>query len=270
VGNYANTLQFLSGGALSTAILTAALIGARVLPVTTLASFMGGDLVPPEIKIGTGIALTLLLFPLVASEPPPREVMVYLALLAKEVAMGVVLAFVAGLVFETMRLAGTLIDTAGGANMATAMVPEIQEQATLFANLKFQMSVVLFFAVGGHRLFFTSLFQSFEAVPLMRFPELSRGFAPLIELVVRMAADILITGFMLAAPVMAAIFITDAALGLLNRVAPTIQVYFLALPLKMMLAIAVVLLSLTLMVGEMKKHMGRMLGRLDEVIDLMR
>src|SRR5947209_4721818 len=80
----------------------------------------------------------------------------YLALMLKEVLVGLTIGFVAG-IFDAVRSAGTLIDTAGGANLATVMVPEIKEQASLFANLQFQLAIVVFFAVGGHRLFLTAV-----------------------------------------------------------------------------------------------------------------
>jgi flagellar biosynthetic protein FliR len=264
------TLQFLSGNTLSVVILTAALIAARVLPVVVLAPWLGGEIVPNEVKIGTGVALVLLLYPVVGTELPPMQALPYLGLLLKEIMVGLVLTYVSGVIFEAVRAAGTLIDTAGGANMATAMVPEIQQQASLFANLQLQLSVVLFFTIGGHRLFFASLFESFRAVPLMHYPTLTSGPVPLVELTLRLGGDLFIVAFMLSAPVLAAIFLTDVTMGLLNRVAPTINVFFMAMPIKMMTSVAIVLFSLTLLVKELEGHTADMLHRLAEAIRFLR
>lgn len=264
-------LQHLLGGnTLNVAILTAALIAARVLPIVVLAPWFGGEAIPTQIRIGIGVTLVILLFPLVGHELPPGDALHYIALLVKELGVGVVIAYVTGVIFEAVRAGGSLIDTAGGANLATAMVPEIHEQASLFANLQLQLAVVLFFVVGGHRYAFAAIFASFDAVPLMHFPAMSRGAWPLVELVMRLGADVLTVGFTIAAPTLAAIFLSDVTFGLLNRVAPTINVYFMSLPVKLTLAAAVVLLGLTVLTGVMREGFAHMIDRLNETIELLR
>ena len=236
--------ELIQSDVISLSILTAALIAARIITVILMSPSLGGEVVPSQVKIGFGLTLVIMIFPFVAHTPPPTSFFPYFALLLKEVMVGVVLGFFAG-IFGSVQTAGVLVDTAGGANMSQLLVPETKSETTLFANLYYQLAIVLFFVVGGHRLFIMALFESFKTVPLVEMPNLSAGLAPFLELTLRVGGGLLKTAFMLAAPVTAAVFLTEVSLGLLNRVAPTINVYFLALPVKLMLAVGISLLGLT-------------------------
>ena len=92
-------------------LLQLALVMGRVLPLTLIAPFMGGELVQSEVKLGVGITLSLILYPVVgAGRPVPIFAFPFMALLIKEVAIGGVIAFVASMIFEGCRAAGTFID----------------------------------------------------------------------------------------------------------------------------------------------------------------
>ena len=68
-------------------------------------------------------------------------------------------------------------------------------------------------------------------------------------MVVAASAKLIASGLALAAPVVVALWLTDLALGLIARAAPSVPVYFLGLPLKGLLAIGVVLLGLGVLQG---------------------
>jgi flagellar biosynthesis protein FliR len=108
--------------------------------------------------------------------------------------------------------------------MATVFVPQIQQQATLFADFKFQLTIVIFLLLNGHHVVLQALFLSFRDIPLDGWPHFAHGFWPLFHMVIRMTADMLIVAVALAAPAAIATFLTDLALGLINRVVPQIQV----------------------------------------------
>ena len=105
-------------------LVVGVLAAARVLPIFTLAPFFGGRLVPPLIRIAVSLAFVAVLFPGIDAATPDLSALgpVTLgALLFKEVAVGLVLGFLASIPFWAVEAAGRLADTARGANMAEVL-----------------------------------------------------------------------------------------------------------------------------------------------------
>ncbi len=229
-------------------ILTVALLMCRILPVIIFSPFLGGDVVPAEVKIGLGVLLSLVMFPMVADRVTlvPVSPLPFIAVLMKELFVGICIAFIVNLVFMAAQVAGNLIDTLGGTAMAQLHVPQIQQQASIFSSLKLQFAVVLFLTLNGHHLIIAALADSLSSIPLDRFPAFTGGVWPFFETVIRVSADLFMVGLALAAPVLLATFLTDLSLGMINKVAPQIQVFFISLSLKPMVAVLMVLVSLHL------------------------
>ncbi len=253
---------------LSPVILVWALLMARVLPLIVLAPFIGGELVPQQVKIGVGIALSLLIYPFVSETPVPTGSITFVLLLLKEIFVGTAIAFAASMAFEAAQAAGTFVDTVSGANMATVFVPQIQQQATLFASLKFQLAIVLFLALNGHHLVIQALVESFKVIPLQHWPKFSTGFWPFFEMVIRMAADFVLIGVAIAAPAAIATFVTDLSLGIINRVAPQIQVFFISMSVKPMIVTVMTLASLLVLLEVFREAFERTILHVRHVIQL--
>src|ERR1043165_9729332 len=119
-------------------ILGGALTPCRVLPLCIMSPFLGGDQIDPQIKVGVGVLLSIVIFP--AIEPRlgelPINTFAFVLLIMKEVFIGTSLAFIVSFVFEAARIAGNLVDVMSGAQMAQVMAPMIQQQATIYATLK--------------------------------------------------------------------------------------------------------------------------------------
>ena len=150
------------------------LVCVRLSVLVQLLPFLGGKATPQSVKIAVAMALSLVLLPSVWPAylaAPPSGVM--LAMLAmKEAMIGLTLGFVTALVFDAMRVAGQIIDTARGQNLATAMVPQLPDRVSLSAVLLYQMAVVVFLIAGGHLLFYRAILGSFTAFPLLSFPQI--------------------------------------------------------------------------------------------------
>lgn len=227
-------------------ITVGGLAAARVLPVFTLAPFFGGRLVPATIRIAVSLAVVAILFPAVSAATPDVRALgavTFGALLFKEIAVGTVLAFLASLPFWAAEAAGRLADTARGANLAEVLVPQTGTQSSPLGDLALQLAVVTFFALDGHLLFLRALGASYEAIPLAGFPSVA-GVQGVGELAVGATARLVLAALGLAAPVLAALFLTDLALGLVNRVSPQVQVYFVGMPAKALVGVLVFLLAL--------------------------
>jgi len=252
-------------------IFTMGLLLCRILPVIVLSPFLGGEVVPTEIKIGVGVTLAIVLFPAVSGQAGriPREAIPYIALMLKEIFLGVALAFIVSSVFEAARVAGNIVDTMAGSNNAQLLVPQLGQQVSLFSNLKTQLAVVLFFTLNGHHIVIETLGDSLVTIPLDSFPKFSHGMWPFFDLIIRVFADLLRIGLALSAPAMLATFLTDIALGMINRVAPQIQVFFISMAVKPLVAVVIVFLSIHMVLGQLQLEFAGMLRVLRSALQLL-
>jgi flagellar biosynthesis protein FliR len=252
-------------------ILTGALLMARIVPIVILSPFLGEDTVPAQVKIGLSLLLTLVLFPGVSGRMThvPIHAVPYIALLLKELFIGVSIAFIVSMVFEAAIAAGTLIDLVAGSSQATLFLPELNLQVSLYANLKTQLSIVLFLTVNGHHQMIQSLADSVTMIPLDRFPEFSSGTWPFFDLIIRAFATLFQIGLAVASPVILTTLLVDVGLGMINRVAPQIQVYFIALSIKPLATAAIVLLAIHLMVDRLFSEFGVMLRTVRQAFRLL-
>jgi flagellar biosynthetic protein FliR len=248
-------------------ILLLGLTLARSIPVLFLNPFLGGSAVPSTVKIGTALALTVLLFPALMAAPGPiAGGPPYAFLFAKEIAIGITLGFVSSLVFWAFATAGRLIDTQRGANMAETMVYQLRERTSFFGQMFLQASTVVFLLLGGHQLFLHGYYHSFVVLPVWSFPNLPADPMPLALDMARLSADVFVIALQLGAPAVVAIFLTDMGFGLLNRASPQINVYTLSMPVKMALGLIMTLATLRLIFERFGVHAGGMIDAFNRFI----
>jgi flagellar biosynthetic protein FliR len=255
----------------SLAVFSMALILARLLPVIIFTPFLGGESIPPQVRMGLGVVLGVVMFPSLSEQVVkiPMEVVPYLALLLKEVFIGFSLAFIVNLIFQAAATAGAFMDMFSGVMQAQILVPQLQRQVTLYASLKFQLAVVLFLTLNGHHWILEGLTDGFMRIPLNEFPQFSLGMWPFVEVVMRAFGDLFRIGLMLSSPVLLAIFLTEATLGVINRAAPQIQVFFMAMQIKPAVAALMIIVSLHLMLQRLLQEYGVMFQRFDRLLGLL-
>ncbi len=251
-------------------LLTFALLMSRVLPVIILTPFLGGEVVPPEVKLGLGLTLGLVLFPAVSDrlQNIPTSALPFLFLMCKELFLGLALSFVVGMIFNAAEIAGTFIDAMAGTNMAQVYVPQLQQQVSLFSSLKLQLVVVLFLTLDGHHLVIKAFADSLVAIPLDGFPRFSAGAWPFFDLLIRVFGDMMRVSLAISAPVFLTAFLTDLALGTINRVAPQVQVFFVAMQLKPMLTVLMMFLVIHLILQRVTTEFGGMFRLIGDVVRL--
>ena len=273
MGDFLEQIQQLLGKLDSTReLLIFALVMARTMVMITLTPFIGGKMVPMEIKMGLGILLTLLVWPL-ARVSMTAEINVspvdFILLMVTQVFIGFAIGFVATHIFWAMDMAGRLIDTVRGASMAEVMAPMSESRVTPVGDMFVQLMVVIFVVSGGLGLFLDAFFYSFAQLPLNEGLQLGAGLEPFFELMLRLTGQILLLSTLIAAPVVAATFITDVVFGILNRVAPQLNAYFMSMPVKAMAGIILILVAMDPLVARMRDFVVWTLQAVQQTLDLL-
>jgi len=224
----------------------------RLLSFLAVVPFFGGAAVPARVKTATAAAFVIVIYPVLEAGMQRQGAKLqfgplgFIALLIKEALIGFVLGFLASLVFEAIQMAGRIVDIQRGSAMAELFAPQLQVNVSELGQFQLQLAIVLFLLIGAHRVFIGALLQSFEVLPATRFPQLSSQFIPMTGFVVTLTGQMISISVQLATPPMIALLLTDLSFGMVNRIAPQINVFFLSLPVKMVVGVLVIVLALPL------------------------
>lgn len=227
---------------------------ARLLAFLAIVPFFGGAAVPARVKVATATALIIIVYPSLeaglapgiraGTEPLGFGAVGFAALLAKEAFVGFTLGFVASLVFEAVSVSGRIIDFQRGSTMNELYAPQLQTRVSELGQFKLQFAIVVFLALGAHHFFLGALLTSFETIPPTSFPKIAAGWTPAAIFITQMTGAVISVGVQLAAPAVIALLLTELFFGIVNRVAPQINVFFLSLPVKMVVGLLVVLIAM--------------------------
>jgi flagellar biosynthetic protein FliR len=218
------------------------LIFIRVLGIFTSAPVFGHAHLPPQVKIALAAMISLILVPILPL-PDPRLADNLLLLAAagiKEAVVGVILGFVATMIFMAIQLAGEAADVQVGFGLANIADPLFGSHTSIIGQFQYMMATLLFLAMDGHHLILTGLIQSFHTVPLGGFT-----LQPLLTgRVLSLLGDLFMVGLRIGGPVMLAVFLTDLAMGLLGRTVPQMNLMAVGFPVKVAVGFGILLVSL--------------------------
>ncbi len=214
---------------------------ARILAVVMTAPMFANRSVPRRVRLGVGLALTVVIAPL-AGPIPSVSPSSYegLVILIEQIIIGTAIGLAMAVAFAAVDAAGELIGLQMGLGFATFFDPERGTNAPVVAELMSLLAVLFFLALNGHLLVISTLAQSFAQLPI------GTGlFGPTAAYnLVSWGAQIFGAGLMLALPVVAALLITNLALGVLTRAAPQLNIFAVGFPITLMLGFAMLALAL--------------------------
>ncbi|MSR75857.1 MAG: type III secretion protein [Planctomycetes bacterium] len=176
----------------------------------------------------------------IAAPALPQDVFSATLLVAREVLYGLLLGFSMGMVFEAVRLAGGLVASEMGLNMASQLDPLTRAQQSPVANLWQSMAFVLFFSAGGHKLVLAALLHSYEHVP----PGSFVFTQSLAEGLMAFSSDMIAAAFRMAGPALLILMITTACIALLAKVAPALHMLEASYPIRLLAGFALMFMFL--------------------------
>ncbi|MDA0712657.1 MAG: flagellar biosynthetic protein FliR [bacterium] len=249
------------------------LIVIRMIMIVNLVPFLGSKNAPSQIKICFSLLFALLLWPGVINGIPSSfnfSVMEIILLFFKEIFIGFTIGFVSSQIFYTVEMCGQLIDVTRGVNQVQLMVPELGERSSGFGTFYYQLMLVLFLASNLHSIFFHSLVKSFIDLPVQSFPHMSRGPAAFFDFTGHILSEIFMIAVALALPIAAVCLIIDIGFGLINRIAPQINAYFMSLPTKALGGVIIAFAALFMTVKQFNHYTKDLLEMLFKTIELLR
>lgn len=213
----------------------------RILALLATAPVFNNAALPVRIRLVTGLAIAMALSPAL---PPPAPIpagsWIGLAVIAEQLLIGVLMGFALRIAFVAIDVAGELIGLQMGLSFATFFDPLSSSVTPVMTSFLGLLTALIFLAMNGHLLTLTVLAESFTLLPVSATPFHAAALSSLLTA----SAMMFSLGVMLALPLITALLITNISLGVLARVAPTLNLFAVGFPVTLALGFIVLLLSL--------------------------
>lgn len=222
----------------------------RVLPIIALVPFFGGKLLPRPVKVTFALSLFAIFFPqlIFVTTTPIEFNLLLVTYLAKEVFVGTMIGFFLGIPFIIVQNAGILIDHQRGGASLMVNDPLIQNQSSPLGTMFNFLFIYLFFMIDGPFTALNILSESYQILPpdKMITASIFDINSQVVMRIMGIMGQVMILSTQLAAPALIMILMTDFFLGIANRLAPQVQITFLGMPLKSLLALVIIFFGWTL------------------------
>jgi flagellar biosynthetic protein FliR len=206
----------------------------------------GEPYVVSRVRLGIALAIALLVgLPMSGRLVLPTDVAGLTLLVIAEVLTGLLIGAIIRLVMFAIHFGGSLVAMQSGLATAAFFDPQEATQGTVTGNFLAILTLVVIVVSDAHLLVLQALTTSFSVL------ETTGTFdvAGLVEVLVRLGGEAIETGLRMAAPVVLFSLLLYLLLGVLNRLMPSFQVLFVAMPLQIVLAFGLFMLSLGTVVG---------------------
>jgi flagellar biosynthetic protein FliR len=229
------------------------LIFARVGTILMLMPALGEMLIPSRIKLSFGLALTLVLFPVLSPNLPrlPADVLQVVAILIHELAIGLILGAITRLLTMAAAVAGSVIAFQAGLSIAqTADPTNGGVQGALIGNFLALCGVTLIFATDLHHVALLAIKDSY----LIFSPTDPLMLGDAAEMAIQSAASAFVIGVQMSAPFIVLGLVFYLGMGILGRMMPQLQVFFVAMPATIWVGLGLLALLLMTMMGWYLTH----------------
>lgn len=224
-------------------VLAFALCFARVGSAIMIMPGLGDSFTPERIRLHIAIAMTLVLFPLVVPYLPkttPSTFSLFI-LIVIEFIVGLFFGTIARIFMMALDTAGMIISTSSGLANAQVFNPSLATQGSLVGAFLSITGIAVLFALNLHHLLIMGIMESYELFPLGQIPDTGS----MAQLMAKSVSSAFAIGIKMGAPFIVLTLLIYVGMGVLSRLMPQVQVFLLALPMQILLAIILLMLTVT-------------------------
>lgn len=240
---------------------------ARISALLFMFPYFGYASVSHRVRVFFGLVLTLFVLPSIGQVDIAMDINAFqlIGLIIKEIAIGLFIGFGGLIVFEMFSLAGTLAGRQMGLAMAQILDPAHLNRSSLVGQFWSMSMMVGFIGLGFHLFLIKTIIHNFQYIPL------TTGHFPsaLGEIYVQTGSNVFYTAFQLAAPAIVFMMMVDTAIALMARIQPTLPIFLIVLPVKIMLGLFILTISLeifqTLAISLMEDSKSLILGIMNQI-----
>jgi flagellar biosynthetic protein FliR len=205
---------------------------------------IGDSFVSPMIRLLFALAISFVLTPVLASHLPamPSSTGVLLMLLMTEAFIGVFIGLVMRILVSALDTAGTIVSIQAGLSNSTLFNPTTDSQGSIMSAVYSSLGVTVMLAADVHHQMLSAVVDSYQMFPASGvFPDMG-NLSEVISKTVTVAFKI---GVQMSIPFLIVGTLVQVGLGLLGRLMPQVQVFFLAMPLQIFLSLLMLVMVIS-------------------------
>ncbi|HEY1723724.1 MAG TPA: flagellar biosynthetic protein FliR [Magnetospirillaceae bacterium] len=218
------------------------LIFARLGTVVMFMPAISSTMIPPRTRLLLALLLAFIITPLVTATMPdrPKEPLALAFMFATEITVGLYLGMLMQMLMSAIDLAGNFMGYSMGITNALISDPTTEQQSQLISGFLNLASATLMLLTNTHHLILRAIVDSYTLftpgapLPMGDFSS---------QLVTTLGASFML-GLKLAAPLFIFSLVFNVGLGLLNRLVPQMQVFFVGMPMQILGGLAILSLSM--------------------------
>ncbi len=206
----------------------------RILAFLGTAPLLGESSIPNRAKVGLAAFLAIIVAPTLPNPPaisPSSYEGLFIAL--QQFMIGTLLGLIMRVVFAAVQTAGEFIGLQMGLSFASFFDPQTGANTAVLARIMNMIAMLLFIALNGHLLMLAGFIRSFDLLPISATPIQIDGFAVLFD----WSAQVMISGMLLALPLIIVLLSISLALGILNRTAQQLSVFAVGFPISLLVGL---------------------------------
>jgi len=224
----------------------------RILGLISTAPVFGHNSVPITSKIGLAVILAIIVGPNLPNIPAVNPAsLAGILILAQQLIIGLAMGFAMQIIFMAVDMAGTIAGMTMGLGFASFFDPQTQGQTVAISRFMTMLATLVFLSINGHLIMIEGLVESFSTLPISVSALNSHGFLQMAN----WGGTIFSAGVQLSMPMVAALLITNIALGILTRSAPQLNLFGIGFPITLGMGFVVLALALPYLATPMQALM---------------
>lgn len=212
----------------------------RILSMIASSPILGNKQIPVRVKVGFSALIAVIIAPAIGEMPPvavgsPQGLLIMI----QQIIIGVAMGFTMRLIFTAIEMAGELAGLQMGLGFASFYDPVNAAHSPIVAQWLGMVAALAFLSINGHLYMLSALAESFRMLPVGSMIS-NQGFYA----VASWGGSIFVYALQISLPILAALLITNIALGILTRAAPQLNLFAIGFPITLAIGFLVLMLSM--------------------------
>jgi flagellar biosynthetic protein FliR len=224
------------------------LMFARVGTMLMLIPALGEQIIPARMRLSFALIFSLVLYPVITPSLPrlPADMIDLILLLLHELVVGLILGGIMRLIVMSTQVAGSVIAFQSGLSVAQAADPSNGGiQGAIIGSFLSFLGITLIFTTDLHHVALAAVHDSYmifsPTEPLM--------FGDAAEMAIQTIAGAFVIGVQMSAPFIVFGLVFYLGMGILARMMPQLQIFFIAMPATISIGLILLALLLSMMMG---------------------
>ena len=218
---------------------------------------------PKVFKVMVSIFISFIISPFIQADIAVHSLSQLIIYALMETLTGLVFGFITNMCFNSLKIAGSLIDQQLGLSMANIYDPNTNTQNTLIETILYWLGVMIFFSMNGHHQLIAGIQNSFNLVKVGQLI-LSGNF----DYVINVFVQCFIIGIKIAVPMILSLLIAELLIGFISKSVPQLNVMVVSMPLKLLMGIIFIMIALPFLINKMHHLFNQIPSILDGTLSM--